>query len=91
MDLKDNKVWGVRDDTSVTLFRNEEDAKARYGFLLNYYKKHTQRTDNDYWVYNVWHEVDDGEMHYACISACIDDDGFRTKNFSISYSEYLIG
>ena len=87
---KGDKVWMTRNDTSVRLFKNEEDARSHYLELLKYYKNHTKKTHNDYWIYDVWHVVDENDMHYACIKATVENGIFQERDISISYSEYSI-
>lgn len=83
-------VWITRNDTSVEIFAKEKDARERYLEILDYYKNHKEKTEYDYWVYDVWNQVDEDDMHYACIKATIENGVFPERDLSISYSERSI-
>ena len=85
-----DKVWGVRDDNSVALYKNENDARALFLDLLKYYKNHTKKTHNDHWAYDVWHVTDEDDTHFACIHATCENGVRAERELSISYQEYVI-
>ena len=80
---KDDVVCIVRNDNLVSVYTCEKYAREEYNRLLKYYKEHKEPTDNDGWIYDVWHTNDS----FACIDAKAD---WRKKSFSISIQEQRI-
>lgn len=88
LNLKGRKVWVVREQHGVSVFTNEQDARKRWLNEVEYCKSHTKETQDDRWVYDVWHVTDEDITHYACVTSR-DSHGLE-RRFSLYYGEQYI-
>ena len=83
-------VWIVKDDSVVSVYKREKDAKNHYKERVGYYLGHNEPTKSDHWTYEETFKwvATKGDPYDATHfdAKC----GFQKTNFVVSCSEYKI-